>query len=110
MPIYLSRPKRRNNQDIGFGHSISGGVFCIAVLEARPLIRARIVCPGFVALRSSGTSSVWHPGRTRRSGLNRNRKRGFEAGRAREAARGEREVVQSELQLERNMTCRELSS
>jgi hypothetical protein len=35
---------------------------------------------------------------------------GFEAGRAREAARGEQEVVQSELQLERNMTCRELSS
>jgi high affinity Mn2+ porin len=33
MPSYLSRPKRRNNQDIGFGHSISRGVFCIAVLQ-----------------------------------------------------------------------------
>jgi hypothetical protein len=33
MPSYLSRPKRRNNEDIGFGHSISRGVFCIAVLE-----------------------------------------------------------------------------
>ena len=31
-------------------------MFCIAVLEARPLIRARIVCPGFVALGAIGNT------------------------------------------------------